>query len=238
MAMTYDQLNTYLQTLLVDQAPSADYTAILPSAIQYAENRIYREMNFLATRVANTTGVTVSGTRSFTIPTSPSTIIIVEGVAIITPAGQTNPRLGKRVWLEPISRDALDMTWPTESQTGLPDSYAMKTDAVIDFKPTPDGAYTVELLGIFRPTPMSSGQQTSYIGQVYPDLLIAACMIYLSGYQRDFGAQTADPQMAVSWESQYGIEFKSAFDEEQRRKGAGVGWSPFQPTPEAQPART
>lgn len=237
MAMTYDQLNTFLQTILPDQSPSADYTAILPAAIQYAENRIYRELNFLATRVANTNGATTNGSRNYSIPTTPTQIIVVEGVAIATPAG-TSPAAGTRNWLEPVSRDYIDFCYPIESQTGLPTLWAMRDDATITLGKTPDAAYTVELFGIFRPAPMTSSNQTSYIGNVYPDLLVAACMIFLSGYQKNFGAQMDDPKMAQSWETQYGIQFKSAFEEEQRRKGAGTGWSPFQLTPEAQPART
>ena len=34
----------------------------------------------------------------------------------------------------------------------------------------------------------------------YPELLLCACMVFASGYQRDFGAQAEDPQKAVSWE--------------------------------------
>lgn len=235
--MTYSQLNTYLQTILVDQTPSADYTTILPAAIQYAEDRIYREMNFLATRTVNPGSAFTPGSRTFTLPTSPSTILYLEGVAAITPAGVA-PNLGTRNALEPVSLDFIDFTWPTESETDLPDAWAMRDNATIVVKPTPDQNYSVELTGIFQPMAMSADNETTYIGNIYPDLLVAACMVFLTGYQRDFGAQSDNPQMALSWSAEYDKLFKSAYEEEQRRKGASVGWSPFQATPLANPPRT
>lgn len=236
MSMTYDQLNTYLQTILVDQAPSADYTTILPAAIQYAEQRIYRELDFLNTRTVLSSTAFTPGSREYTLPTASVVILVLQGVAAISPAGSA-PAAGTRNQLEPVSLDYIDMTWPVEASTALPDAWAMKNDAVIVVKPTPDAAYKAELTGTFRPTPMSSGNQITYIGDVYPDLLVAACMVFLAGYQRDFGAETADPAMAVSWEAQYKIQMKSAAEEEQRRKGSGIGWSPFSET-QAVPPRT
>lgn len=236
MSMTYNQLDTYLQTLIQDQAPSADYTTIIPAAIQYAEGRIYREMNFLATRTVNSGAAFTPGSRTFTLPTSPSTILYLEGVSAITPAA-TQPAAGTRNPLEPVSLDYIDMTWPVEGSTALPDSWAMRDALAIVVKPTPDQAYVVELTGIFQPVAMSVSNQNTYIGNIYPDLLVAACMIFFAAYQRDFGAQTADPQLAVSWSSEYDKLFKSAYEEEQRRKSTSVGWSPFQQTPLAAPPR-
>lgn len=235
--MTYNQLNTYLQTLIVDQAPSADYATILPAALQDAEQRIYLDMDFLNTRSVNAGSAFTAGSRTFTLPTSPSTIMVLQGVAAITPAGAT-PAAGTRNPLEPVSLDFIDFTWPTESSTALPDSWAMRDDATIVVKPTPDQAYIVELTGTFRPNPMSNSNQTTYIGNTYPQLLVAACMVFLTGYQKNFGAQADDPKMAMSWEQLYQSRLKQALSEEQRRKGQGMGWMPFSPTPEAQPPRT
>lgn len=236
MSMTYNQLNTYLQTLIVDQAPSVDYTTILPAAIQDAEQRIYLDMDFLATRTVNSGSRFTVGSRTFVLPTSPSIILVLQGVAAISPATATTPALGTRNQLEPVSLDYIDVTWPTESATALPDAWAMLDAANIVVKPTPDQTYLVELTGTFRPVAMSNANQNTYIGMTYPDLLVDACMIFLTGYQRDFGAQTSDPQMAMSWENQYQTHLKLALAEEQRRKGSSVGWSPFSAT-EAVPPR-
>jgi len=237
MSMTYDQLNTYLQTLLVDQAPSTDYTTILPAAIQDAENRIYLDMDFLNTRTVNSNATFTAGSRTFTLPTSPSTILVLQGVAAITPYTAT-PSTGTRNQLEPVSLDYIDSTWPTESAVALPDSWAMLNDASIVVKPTPDQAYPVELTGTFRPVAMSATNQTTYIGNIYPQLLVNACMIFMAGYQRDYGQQSDDPRLATSWQSMYDSQLKLALAEEQRRKGSSTGWSPFSETPLAIPPRT
>lgn len=235
--MNYDALNQYLQTLLVDQAPSANYTVILPAAIQDAEERIYREMDFVACRTVQSPTAFTASNRDYVLPTSVNTILVLQGVSAITPVGAVPPAGTQRI-LEPVSLDFIDTNWPTESNTDIPVYWAMKDAKTITVAPTPNAAYQVRLTGIFRPTSMSQSNQTTYIGDIYPDLLIAACMVFLSGYQRDFGQQSDDPKLAMSWEALYSSRFKSAYEEEQRRKGSSVGWSPFQGTPLATPQRS
>jgi hypothetical protein len=64
-----------------------------------------------------------------------------------------------------------------------------------------------------------------------------ASMIYISAYQRNFGRQSDDPQMAQSYESQYGMLLKSAMVEEARKKYEGAAWSSQAPAPVASPTR-
>jgi len=238
--MTYSMLVTALAQLLVLDENEADFVTILPTAIQDAEQRIYLSMDFLNTRTVNSGSAFTAGSRTFTLPTSPSTIMVLQGVAAITPAGAA-PSAGKRVQFEPVSLDYIDSTWPQESQTASPDgndpAWAMIDDASIAVKPTPDQNYTVELTGTFRPNPMSASNPTTYIGNTYPQLLVAACMVFLAGWQRDYGQQSDDPRLAVSWKDMYATQLASALQEEQRRKGQGVGWAPFSETPQAQPPR-
>lgn len=235
--MDYATLNSYLQNLIQDQGPSADYTAILPAAIQDAEQRIYRELDFVAARTVNSGSALTAGSRTFTLPTSPSTILVLQGVSVVTPAG-SSPSTGTRVPLEPASLDYIDCTWTNEATTGVPDTWALKDSSTIVVKPTPAAAYTVELTGIFRPAPLSASNTTTYISLTYPDLLVAACMLFLFAWQRDFSPSADMPQAAISWERHYQGLKQSALLEEQRRQGSGMGWSPFMPTPIAQPQRS
>jgi len=62
-------------------------------------------------------------------------------------------------------------------------------------------------------------------------------VIYISAYQRNFGRQSDDPQMAQSYESQYGMLLKSAMVEEARKKYEGAAWSSQAPAPVASPTR-
>ena len=106
------------------------------------------------------------------------------------------------------------------------------------FSPTTDKAYTAIIFGTFQVTPLSSGNPSTYLSNIYPDLLQAACMVFLTGaLTRNFGAQADDPKMAVAWEEQYKSLLEGAVLQEQRRRMQGVGWSQYAPAPVAKPDR-
>jgi hypothetical protein len=64
-----------------------------------------------------------------------------------------------------------------------------------------------------------------------------ASMIYISAYQRNFGRLNDDPQMAMTYESQYQALLKSAIVEEARKKFDAAGWSSQSPATVATPTR-
>jgi hypothetical protein len=64
-----------------------------------------------------------------------------------------------------------------------------------------------------------------------------ASMIYVSGYQRNFGRANDDPQMAVSYEGQYKALMQGAMIEEARKKFQSSGWTSMSPSPVATPTR-
>jgi hypothetical protein len=64
-----------------------------------------------------------------------------------------------------------------------------------------------------------------------------ASMIYVSAYQRNWGRQSDDPQMAQSYESQYQALMKGAMVEEYRKKFQSAAWGPQSPSPVATPPR-
>lgn len=113
----------------------------------------------------------------------------------------------------------------------------MITDQQIIVGPAPDQAYTVEVIGTIRPTPLSATNTTTYLTLYLPDLFVAASMIFMSGYMRDFGSQTDDGQQSVSWDTQYTKLFASANVEEMRKKYSSGAWGSLQPTPIATATR-
>lgn len=232
--MNYSQLIAYLENILQDQAPSTDFTEILPAAIQDAEGRIYREIDFLATRKTDSSAAFTPGNRELTLPTS---IIIVQAVAAVSPAGNA-PSAGARNTLEPVSLDFIDCTWPVEATTGVPKYWTLKDATTVIVAPTPAAAYKADITGIYRPAAISSSNQTTYVGGTYPDLLVAACMVFMTGYQRDYGAQADDPKMALSWEQTYQDRKKSVIEEDQRRKGQSANWANMSPAPLSNPPRS
>ena len=79
--------------------------------------------------------------------------------------------------------------------------------------------------------------EATYISLYLPDLLVAAMMIFMSGFMRAFGAQSDDPAQATSWESEYTKLFASANVFEQRKRYASGAWGSLSPTPIATPTR-
>lgn len=218
-----------------------DFSNSIARFIDYAEGRIYRDCIFLAQRTQNGTLSFTSGNRELSIASITPALLVLEGVAIITPAS-TAPASGTRIQCQPASLDFIDMIWPVEATTAAPSAvdvpyWAMKDEDTIVVAPTPNGAYRCELTGIFRPTALSASNTTTYLATTYGELMLAAAMIDVCAYLRDFGQMADDPKIAMSYEAEYQQLLPGVKLEEDRRRGAGVGWSAFAPTPVAEPPR-
>lgn len=220
MSLNYTSYVAELQALAPTTAADTDFLAILPGAIDYAEQRIYRELDLLSTVVRDSSGNAVANSRTFTLPSAQGRFVVLQGVNVITPVGST-PANGARNALIKASRDYIDFVWPSETAAGastVPQYFAHVTDQIIVFGPPPGSAFNVEAVGTVRPTPLSGTNATTFLSQYLPDLLIAASMVFISGYQKNFGSQADDPKMAQSWEQQYQTLFASANAEEVRKK--------------------
>jgi hypothetical protein len=236
MAYTYETYKAALAELLVVDVDNAEYVAVLPSIITYADERCYRDLDLLAT-VVRDTGLLTSGTRTFTLPQNLGRFVVTNGINIITPSSTTVPDDGTRNQCIPVSRDYMDAVWSSLTGSGMPTEYAMITDQIVIFGPLPDADYTAEVIGTIRPTPLSEENETTYLSLYLPDLFMAASMVFGAGWMKNFGAQADDPKMAVSWEGQYQALFASANVEENRKKYASGAWGSLQPTPIATPSR-
>ncbi len=241
--MLYSDFVTELGVLLVVPVTSAtsatpfddtDLNNYLPRIIEGAEQRIYRELDFLNTRETTSSTTLSTSTRQFTMPTG---VIILQSANVVTPSS-TAPTAGTRVPLEITSVDFINSVWPQESFfKNVPEYVAMLSDTVGIVAPTADNAYTLEITGIFRPAPLSFSNTSTYITLNYPDLMSYAAMVLAAAYQRDYGASSDDPQKAVSWESMYQTAKQSALDEEQRRKSQSTNWSPYSAAPLSTPRK-
>lgn len=235
MSLTYTTWKETIANLLIVDQTETEFVQILPEMIDYAEQRIYREIDLLST-VTRDTGVLTVGTRSFTLPSNNGRFVVTNALNVITPAATTDPDLGTRKQLVPVSLDYLNATSTSPTASGVPSVYAMLTDQIVnvDF---PDAAYTIEVIGTIRPTPLSEANPTTFLTLYLPDVFVAASMVFGTGFQKNWGAQADDPQMATSWESQYGKLFASANLEEQRKRYASGAWGSLSPTPAATPTR-
>lgn len=237
LSYIYSTWVSALANEIVVQSTDPNFLGILPSCIDYAEGRLYSELDLLSTVTRDSSALT-SGSRNFTLPQNNGRFVVTNGINLISPAGTTNPDLGTRTPLVPASRDFLDAVGGSPNYTGTPANYAMITDQTIVVGPAwPDAGYTLEVVGTIRPTPLSVSNTQTYLTQYVPQLWFAATMVFMSGYIQNFGAQADNPQLAVSWSQQYDKLFAAINIEEQRKRYSAGAWSSLSPTPVATPTR-
>jgi hypothetical protein len=226
---------TQIATMAVVPENNAEFLTILPQMIAYAELRMYRDLDFLFTSTSVTGYQVLAGTRQVSIPEG--TLVVSEQINLITPAGQSDPDAGTRTPLLPTTKEYLDAVYGSSSYTGVPEYFAPFNDNFFLVGPFADDSYYVEIVGTYRPASMSGANATTFISLYLPDLMIMASMVYISAYQRNFGRANDDPQMAITYESQYQTLLKSAATEEARKKFEASGWSSQSPSPLATPTR-
>lgn len=231
---------TQIATMAVVQEDNPEFLTILPQMIVYAELRMYRDLDFLFTSGSTTAYSLTEGSRTLNVnaDTFPyGTLVVPEQINVLV--GSTDPDLAQRVPLLPTTKEFLDAVYGSGAVTnrGVPQYWVPFDDYTFLVGPYPDQSYTVELIGTYRPNSLSSTNLETFISKNLPDLMIMASMIYISGYQRNFGRANDDPQMAVTYESQYQALLKGAAIEEARKKFEAAGWSSQSPSTFATPTR-
>jgi hypothetical protein len=237
MSYTYSSFVSTLSNMVVWPSTDARFQAVLPGIIDDTEQRVYRELSLIATQVADTTTFSLN-TRLMNLPSNIGTFIVVDRVNVITPSSQTNPELGTRNALVPVSEDVLDMLWPSSTGSTVPQYFAMRSQDQIIVGPYPDAAYTVEVIGEQRPAPLSASNTTTLLTVFLPDLFMAGALVFTNGAMKNFGIAADDPKSAITWESHFQTLLKSAQVEEARKMFTSAGWSSKEPAPLATPPRS
>jgi len=245
--MNYDEIIKHLQTLAEIPLNQEDenWARIVPLMFAYAENRIYRELDFLPT-TTKTTAYLTKGDHQLLLP---ATVLVLRQMQIQVPYGYAWETKVERRTLERISPEQMSMEWPQlELPLGIvqvPRKFTIVGETspgppqmlfqLVLVAPVPSANFAVDLLGVIRPEPLSPLNTETYLSILYPELLCAACMVFVSGYQRDFGAMADDPAKAQSWEGQYTTLRQGALLESARTKGEAAGWTSLPPAPVSQP---
>jgi len=229
----YTTYVSQLENMIAEDPTDANFQAIIPAIINYAEMRIYRELDLISTITRDTSVSLTSGNQN---ATASNQFVTVQGVNLLTPAGQSTST-AKRNQLVPVAKEVLYTLWGDPTVTGQPTMYAMVDQWAMLFGPSPDANYGIEVYGTIRPIPLSDSNPTTFLTTYLYDLFFAASMIFVSGWMRNFSSAGSDPNMPVNWETQYGKLFASANVEELRKKDWSVAWTAFSPTPLAQPDR-
>lgn len=249
--MNYNEIIAALQVLgaIPQNSEDSNFQKVVPAMFRYADGRIYREINFLATDVTSEVMLTPGG-RDYALPRN---VLTVRSLAILTPRDPLNAPIEttpnkRRHFPERVSPEALNMFWPQANlRMGVPRKYAVvgfrrapeqlpspeppttqplppvyvpeKFVLSLLFMPAPDRAYMAEIYGGVEPEILSDQNPETLLSRYYAELLIAACMVYMTGYQRDYGAASDDPQRAMSWEAQYKSLRDGVMTEEVIRSG-------------------
>lgn len=239
---------TQIATMAVVDTTDPNFLNILPLAISYAENRIYRELDFLFSSISTTAYSLTTGNRQLQVPAG--TFVVPEQINVLTPLGVTDPNAAIRTPLLPVTKEFLDAAYGSYQNSGMPKYFCPFDDYLFYVGPFPDQNYTVEIVGTYRPESLgpSAADTTflanylNYTGNAYPnyantttttfislylpEMMIMASMIYISAYQRNFSSAAGnDPQMPVTYETQYQTLLKSALEEENRKKFEAAAWS-------------
>ena len=226
----------------VVQSVNAPFNTLLPSFLDYAENRIQRDLDLWPALTSNTYALTI-GNNLLSIPTGD--FVAVQTISVNV-SGQNIP-----LW--PASKEFLQTVYGNPSATAQPQYFAPyggdaatggATSNNFIVGPYPNAAYNVSVTGTTRlpslgynnTTPLAN-TATTFISTWLPDLLLQASMIMASQYQRNFGPASNDPAMGPTYEAQYQNLLKGAIVEEARKRFAAPGWTPNGPTPIATPSR-
>jgi hypothetical protein len=223
-----------IANLIVVNPADANYLAMIPNMVDFAEQREYRELDLIATSLTDATGSFNVNNRSLALSTSLGTFLVVEEVNVITPSTATSTS-GSRTPLTNTSQQFIDITYPSNtSAQGVPEFWSMKDNATIIVGPSPNQAYPVEIVGTYRPASLSSGNSSTVLTQMLPDLFVADSMVFASGYMKNFGNMSDDPQSGTTWETIRNKLFASANVEEVRKKYQSQAWTSESPSPLAQ----
>ena len=131
MSLTYDSYVLQITNIMAVNPNTTQFQTMLPGMIDYAEQRLYRELNLIYTR-ATTTGTLGANTRSFTLPNATGSIpyITVSNVNAIV-GGERSP-------LQHFPSNVVDYLAPKDaaSTTNTPSMYYMKDQSTLTVGPS------------------------------------------------------------------------------------------------------
>ena len=219
MSRNYNQLVADVARALTVDPADEDFVALVPTIFDDAEQRCYRELDLVDSSVA-VNGTMTANNRYFTLPTTDANgsavhILVVDAINVFDASNMRHP-------MKSASRDVVDYFWPSDTApaaAAIPSIFARVDDTRVLVGPAPGTAWTAEVVGTIRPAPISSVNPTTFLSLYLSDLLFKCIMADANGVLlKNYGAQSSDPQQAVSWETSYQIALSSAKSEELRKQ--------------------
>lgn len=243
MSYNYTGFVSALANLVGTTTTQPNFVIELPNAIDYAEQRLFRDLDLVFAQVLDTSQVCTPNYRYIGVPGG---FVSVDGVNIITPAG-VQPNNGKRNQLVKVNRDLIDILYPDGSIVGVPTYFVYFTQGfgpnagLIILGPWPDQGYVAEIAGTAREQPLSASNPNTFLATNLPDLMLIAAMIHMQAYKNNWSSIGNDPAASATYETQYQKLLVGADAEEMRKRYTGTTVLPprgadKQPTsPDAKP---
>lgn len=221
--------------------------AVLPQILAYAESRIARDLDLLASQTSNLYTLT-AGAAVFPLPVGD-----FQTVQTLEIVQSYNGQTVNSTPLTFVSKEFIQNCYSGLTGAGTPkyaalygDNFGDEQDSVTNILlgPPPNFAYSLRVTGtacepsLF--TNASAGiadTEYTYISQYYSDMLVMASMIFISAYQRNFSATSDSPDMGQSYEKQYQALRLGAIELENRRKQQGSAWTAYSTPTAATPTR-
>lgn len=231
----------------VYQFNNAPLQIIVPQMLNYAEQRIARDLDMLASQTSNLYTLT-AGINVLSLPVND--FQVVQTLEIVQ---LSNGTVINSTPLIPVSKEFIQNVYGGMYSAGTPEYYAMygsnfgdsqDIETNILFGPAPNYAYSLRVTGMAAMPSLYQSASAgvadtnyTYISTWYPDMLMLASMIYITMYQRNFSAASDDSQMGQTYEKQYQALRLGAVPLENRRKSQGSAWSPYSTPIAATPTR-
>src|SRR6516162_5647773 len=138
--LNYGTFNTTLSTLTIISSNDANFQNILPSCINYAEQRIYREIDFLFNYQGDYAQV-APNQNVLNYPTNFGVYLVIDQIAVLTP-GSTSTT-GNFRQLQVASIPFLNANYPSlTTSVGTPAYFYPGSDTFAYIAPATDRTYT------------------------------------------------------------------------------------------------
>ena len=156
--MNYSTLSTLIQQYC--ESTETTFVANIPTFVQLAEERIYNSVQIPAIR-RNQTGTLSTNNKYLTLP---SDWLATFSLAVINADGSQEFLLDKDV-------NFVRQSFPSPTDTGKPQYYAIFDANTFILGPTPDSAYSVEMHYYYYPTSIVTAG-TTWLGDNFETVLL------------------------------------------------------------------
>ena len=170
--MTYDELVTNIRNY-TEVGSNVFTEPVINTFITMAENQILRAIDLDVFKL-EVSGNLTSGNKFLAAPSD----LLTHRYMMITNAQ------GDQIFLDFRDTSFMKEYWPDGTATGVPKYYSVWDQNTFYVAPTPNEAFTVELGYIYRPTQLSSTNNTTWISNNAPEALLYACLIQAYSYTK------------------------------------------------------